>query len=83
MRRLYKCRDCGHLYFYEFYEDVDWERGRDAQYRSWIPVDDAKSADILNGLSPLELLKYPSLRIDFPSKADKPSEPHWNKKRDD
>jgi hypothetical protein len=31
-RYLLKCRECGQLYFFEFYEWVDWEHGNDPQY---------------------------------------------------
>jgi len=77
MRSLLRCRRCGQLYFHEFYEIVDWEQGNDAQYSSWIPLEDAQSADHLNALAPLELLRFGGLRIDFPSKADKPTQPYW------
>jgi hypothetical protein len=50
----------------------------DAQYRSWIPVDDVDSADRLNELSPFELLPYGGIKEAFPSSAEKPAAPHWN-----
>jgi hypothetical protein len=53
VRDLLKCADCGHLYFHEFYEEIDWKEGNDAQYTSFIPVDDIRSADNLSKLSPL------------------------------
>jgi hypothetical protein len=58
------------LYFYEFYEEIDWQGGNDPQYRTWIPVDDAASAQILNSLSVYEILKFPSIRCDWPRDAD-------------
>ena len=39
-RRMLRCKECGHVYFYEFYEEVDWSEGKDAQYITWIPVDE-------------------------------------------
>jgi hypothetical protein len=78
MKSLLRCKDCGHLYFHEFYEIVDWEQGNDAQYSTWIPVDDAASSDALNDLSPLELLQYGGIRVDFPSNAAQPTAPYWN-----
>jgi hypothetical protein len=78
IRSLMQCKECGHLFFHEFYEVVDWEHGNDAQYSTWIPVDDGAGANNLNDLSPLELLRYGGLRIDFPSNAEKPSAPRWN-----
>jgi hypothetical protein len=78
MRHLMKCNACGQLYFHEFYEIVDWKDGNDAQYSTWIPIEDVESADWLNKMSPLELLRFAGLRIDFPSDAKKPSAPYWN-----
>ncbi len=82
IRSLKRCTACGHLFFYEFYEIVDWEHGNDAQYRSWIPVDDVESADRLKELSPFELLRYGGIKEDFPSSAEKPAAPHWNMRAD-
>ena len=78
IRRLLRCKECGHLYFKEFYEEIDWIEGKDAQYWTWIPVDDAESGEELNKLSPLELLSYPSIRYDYPMGADQPTGPYWN-----
>ena len=77
IRTLLQCSQCGHHYFHEFYEIVDWIAGNDAQYSSWIPVDDVDSADRLNDLPPIALLGYTAIRIDYPSDADKPSAPYW------
>jgi hypothetical protein len=77
-RNLLQCQQCGHLFFFEFYEIVDWENGNDAQYSTWIPVDDVESADGLNKLSPIELLGYRAIKVRFPSDAEKPTTPHWN-----
>ena len=78
IRTLLKCKQCGHMFFHEFYEIVDWEHGNDAQYSSWIPVDDVESADSLNRLTPMGLSRYAALRVDYPSSADKPTAPYWN-----
>ena len=50
-RALLRCRDCGQLYFYEWYEETDWESGDDFSYQTWVPVDqkdvdDLKKTDI-------------------------------------
>src|SRR5580698_8917464 len=37
-RTLYKCRECGQLYFHEWYEWVDWKEGQDKTYVTLIPV---------------------------------------------
>jgi hypothetical protein len=66
MRKLMKCKKCGQLYFYEFYEEIDWSEGNDPQYRTWIPVEDAESARALHALSIFEILKFPSIRSDWP-----------------
>ena len=39
MPDLLKCRECGQLYFFEFYERIDWEDGNDPQYLTYIPVE--------------------------------------------
>jgi hypothetical protein len=72
MRRLMKCKKCGQLYFYEFYEEIDYQEGNDPQYRTWIPVDDVASAQSLNTLSVFEILKFPSIRSDWPSNQKVP-----------
>jgi hypothetical protein len=78
IRKLVRCKECGHLYFKEFYEEIDWIEGKDAQYMTWIPVDDPESGEELKKMSPLELLSYPSIRYDYPMGADQPTGPHWN-----
>jgi hypothetical protein len=39
LRYLLKCRECGQLYFYEWYEEIDWVDGNDPQYSTYIPVE--------------------------------------------
>jgi hypothetical protein len=78
IRKLLRCKECGHLYFKEFYEEIDWIEGKDAQYQTWIPVDDAESGKELNKVSPIMLLSYPSIRYDYPMGADEPRGPYWN-----
>ncbi len=70
-RYLLKCRECGQLYFYEFYELVDWKNGKDPQYTRYIPVADQRQLDLLKCARQTELLQFsPSLNIDFPEDAD-------------
>ncbi len=76
-RNLLKCKECGHLYFHEFYEEINWKNGNDPQYSTWIPVADEKSADKLSKLSQIMLNAYLSIRHDFPSNAKKPTGPYW------
>ncbi|HYW93078.1 MAG TPA: hypothetical protein VFA95_11585 [Gammaproteobacteria bacterium] len=73
-RRLLRCRECGQLYFYEFYEEIDWDEGKDPQYQTYIPVPTSEAAEQLMRLSVFEIAAYdgPSLRSDFPKTAKKP-----------
>lgn len=72
-RCLLKCRECGQLYFFEFYEWIDWEGGDDPQYSKYIPVEANDEIETLKKSSPIELLQFsPRLQKDFPKDADKP-----------
>ena len=46
-RALMRCRQCGQLYFYEWYEEIDWESGNDPSYATWIPVEEKDIDDLL------------------------------------
>ena len=73
-RHLLRCRECGQLYFYEFYEWIDWEGGNDPQYRTYIPVESDTEIEALKKASPFELLKYfPRLQRDWPKEAPAPT----------
>jgi hypothetical protein len=73
IRRLLKCRECGQLYFYEMYEEIDWADGEDPIYRTYVPVGNKTELDMLKETSTLELLQaFPSLRSDFPKGAKSP-----------
>ncbi len=76
IRTLLRCLECGQLYFHEFYEEIDWIEGKDAQYSTWIPIDDAESGEELSKMSPLALLVFPSIRYDYPMGADEPRGPY-------
>ena len=79
IRRLLKCRKCGQLYYYSFYEEIDWANGNDPQYRTWIPVASKQDAEALSGYSPLGILEFfPRLQSDWPSDAERPRV-YWNK----
>ena len=72
-RYLLKCRECGQLYFFEFYEEVDWEHGDDPQYSTYIPVELDEEIESLKKTTPFELLNFfPRLQQDFPKGAKKP-----------
>ncbi len=73
IRRLLKCKDCGQLYFYEFYEEIDWVNGYDPQYRTWIPVRTKEDAKKLSVMQVIEILEFfPRLQSDWPAYAEKP-----------
>ena len=56
-RGLIKCKRCGQLYYYEFYEVIDWEKGNDKMYSTYIPIEyDKTLIEDLNKRSPMELL---------------------------
>jgi hypothetical protein len=75
-RALLKCRECGQLYFYEFYEHVDWDNGDDAQYSTYIPVPARDEALRMKDLPVYELLRYsPRLQWDHPT--GKPTRLSW------
>ena len=80
-RKLFQCNECGQLYYYEFKEFIDWREGNDAQYRTWVPIEDKKSAELLNKVSSIELSSYTAMRIDFPSDAKEPSKPYFVEKK--
>ncbi len=72
-RALMRCKTCGQLYYYEFYEWIDWEGGNDPQYRTWIPVESREEIDELNKTDHISLLKFfPRLQSDFPRDAKEP-----------
>lgn len=75
MRHLKQCQQCGQLFFYEFYETIDWTDGNDPQYRTWIPVDDEPTAEQLSQLSPLEIQQFRRIIIDWPKDLPEPSAP--------
>jgi hypothetical protein len=51
-RYLLKCRECGQLYFFEFYEWIDREHGNDPQYSKYIPVSTMDEVEMLKNMSP-------------------------------
>jgi hypothetical protein len=69
-RHLFKCRECGQLYFYEFYEEIDWDEGDDWQYWTYIPVTGDADVEMMLKESPIGLLRFtPRLQRDFPKGA--------------
>lgn len=73
-RYLLRCRECGQLYFYEFYEFMDLEGGEDPQYQTYIPVETAAEIESLTKTDRLDLMcVWPRLNSDFPKGAKEPS----------
>ncbi|MFZ0434263.1 MAG: hypothetical protein WAL86_16365 [Candidatus Acidiferrales bacterium] len=71
IRYLLMCRECGQLYFFEFYEWVDWEHGNDPQYSKYIPISNLDDAEMLKNTEPHDLLRFsPAINIDFPRDAE-------------
>jgi hypothetical protein len=66
-----ECKDCGQLYFFEIYEELDWKNRNDPQYCKYIPVKSAEDAEKLTGFSQLELLKFkPRIQDDWLADKD-------------
>jgi hypothetical protein len=82
-RYLLKCRECGQLYFYEFYEVIDWKNGNDPQYSTYIPVETKEEIETLKSTSALGLLQFfPRIQRDFPEDAKQPTI-RWRMKQED
>lgn len=72
-RALYKCKECGQLYFFEWYEWVDWDEGNDKSYSTLIPVQTPQEIEALKETSTFDLMTYyPRLHLD--------GQPSWNGK---
>lgn len=66
-RYLLKCRDCGQLYFYEFFEQAGEAGGCDPMYTTYIPVGSRAAAEAVNETEPAGLLSVlPRLQADWP-----------------
>jgi hypothetical protein len=64
-RSLWKCLECGQLYFREWYEWVDWDEGNDKIYVTLIPVQTADEIAALKETTIFTLLNYyPRLQLD-------------------
>ena len=72
-RRLIKCKECGQLYFKEFYETTDYIGGNDPQYITLVPVETKEDIEKLKATSMSDLLKFrPHISSNFPSDVDEP-----------
>jgi hypothetical protein len=64
-RSLYRCRECGQLYFHEWYEWVDWDEGNDKQYSTLVPVQTSEEIAALKRTSTFTLMTYfPRLHLE-------------------
>jgi hypothetical protein len=73
MHALIKCRECGQLYYYEYYDEIDFEDGDDPVYMTYIPVDTDEEIERLKAMSRSELMSVvPRLHFDIPKGADAP-----------
>jgi hypothetical protein len=73
MHALIKCWECGQLYYYEYYDEVDYEDGDDPVFMTYIPVDNDEEIERLKALSRSELMSVvPRLHYDIPKGADAP-----------
>lgn len=76
-RYLLKCRECGQLYFFEFYEEIDWLNGNDPQYCTYVPVEMAKEIKALKESDIWSIHAFvPRLLADWPRDA-KRYKIHW------
>lgn len=70
---LLKCRECGQLYFFEFYEEVDWQDGDDPQFCTWVPIASEQDMGALVKAEPLGVRQHrPRLHKDWPKGMVKP-----------
>jgi hypothetical protein len=76
-RYLLKCRECGQLYFFQFYEEIDWDDGDDPQYSMYIPVETDEEVEVLSKTSPLELLEYTPRLTSAHPKGAKERQLYW------
>lgn len=69
-RSIVMCKRCRQLYFHEFYEEVDWDKGNDKMFTTYIPIKELPKREEIEGLkekTPLEILAY-SPRLQWDSK---------------
>jgi len=72
-RDLRKCKFCGQLYFHEFLERIDWEKGDDPQYQTFIPITSKEEVGPLLQADEFGLQAFsPRLLADWPKGAELP-----------
>jgi hypothetical protein len=76
-RYLLKCHECGQLYFFQFYEEIDWVDGRDPHDVVFIPVETSEQVEALKATSVVGVLRFsPRLHRTYAKDAEK-IETYW------
>jgi hypothetical protein len=76
-RDLRKCKFCGQLYFQEFLDWIDWEKGDDPSCQTFIPVDSKEEIGPLLRADEFGLQAFsPRLLADYPKEAER-HRIHW------
>ena len=76
-RDLRKCKTCGQLYFHEFLDWIDWQKGDDPQCQTFIPVDSKNDIGPLLRADEFSLQSFsPRLLADYPKGAES-CRIHW------
>jgi len=72
-RNILRCKQCGQLYFHEFYEIVNYG-GNDDMYDTYIPVESEEDIKILlEATEPMDLLQFsPRLLYAFVNSKNEP-----------
>lgn len=75
-RYVLACRGCGQKYFMEFYEEIDWDGGKDPSWTSYVPFETDAELAALNAMGMPVSMEQPNPvpRLDkmWPSKALRP-----------
>ena len=74
-RKVLRCKECGQLYFFEYYE-VRYDDDEDMHW-TYIPIRNIKQADYLNTLRPISINSFTAIRRDFMSGHENADDPYW------
>jgi len=74
-RMVLRCKECGQLYFFEYYE-VRYDDDEDMHW-TYIPIRNIKQADYLNTLRPISINSFTAIRRDFMSGHENADDPFW------
>ena len=58
-RNIVRCKQCGQLYYHEFYEHINFD-GNDDMYDTWIPIESSEEETkmLTDAETPIELLQF-------------------------